>query len=323
MLDFNHLMTTPGYNVQVFLGNNAGTTVTAWQTWIKPRGINWVYMIGAGAGGGGGCGFAAPTAAAGGGGGGSGAQSSVSLPAYLIPDVLYISTGQGGNGGTGSGVNGTTGTNTIVSIEPSPITSTGTVFLFANAGSGGSGVKTQATAGPAGVAGAVTTIVAMPMAARGSYNFLAGQAGTAGGASQTAGAALTLPVTGLMVTGGTGGGGSDATAAPQFAGGAITGVGLNATFPTVGGGRAGTATVIGDGGSGGLVIKPFPMNNTVGMFHYGGTGSGGDAFAVGRISGPGGRGAPGCGGGGSGAGAAAGVGVGGPGGPGFVIIISW
>ena len=52
MLDFNHVLATPGYDLQEFYGQS-GTTLLQWQTWRKPRGVNWVYMIGVGGGGGG------------------------------------------------------------------------------------------------------------------------------------------------------------------------------------------------------------------------------------------------------------------------------
>ena len=62
--------------------------------------------------------------------------------------------------------------------------------------------------GTAGTGGAVATITNMPLAGRGVYSFFIGQAGSVGGTNATAGVQLTIPSTGLMVTGGSGGGGA-------------------------------------------------------------------------------------------------------------------
>jgi hypothetical protein len=154
-----------------------------------------------------------------------------------------------------------------------------------------------------------------PLAGRGWSQNFAGQSGSGGGLAQGPGLFLNIPTSGIMVTGGTGGGGTDFTGSAQYSGGKIFGVGLLGTFPDLPGGIAGDAApVIGGPGTNGFMVKPF-------MF-YGGTGSGGDDFDTGRGSQPGGNGAPGCGGGGSGAGNTF-VGRPGDGGDGFVYIISW
>lgn len=70
MLDFSHLVTGTNKDIQVFYAS-APTAGTAWQTWVKPRGISFVHFFVLGGGGGGGSGVvgAASTAAGGGGGG--------------------------------------------------------------------------------------------------------------------------------------------------------------------------------------------------------------------------------------------------------------
>jgi hypothetical protein len=316
MLDFSHVVSAPGVDIQSFFGNTDASgqsisNLTDWKVWTKPRGVNWVYMIGVGAGSSGAAGTVSTAAATGGLGGGSGAQTTLLMPAFFVPNQLFIQTGLGGRNASTSNTAtsasaSVAGTNTYIAIEPviSTTSNTNVFFLYASGAA-------------SGTTGGVATAMSgnFPLAGRGWFQNFAGGNGTAGGAAQAAGTALTLPTTGIMVTGGTGGGGTDATAAAQFAGGAITGVGLGGGFPTLLGGTAGaTGTAIGGPGSNGFMVKPF-------MF-YGGTGSGGDNFATGRVSQPGGNGAPGCGGGGSGAANAA-VGRPGDGGDGFVYIISW
>lgn len=78
-------------DVQVFrpLGTNTNST---WQKWYKPRGVSMVYMFTIGGGGGGGGGFSRASGAAGGGGGGGSASSaSLLIPAFFVPDILYVS----------------------------------------------------------------------------------------------------------------------------------------------------------------------------------------------------------------------------------------
>ena len=74
-------------NIKIFYA--AGTT--AWQTWQKPRGCKFIWMmcIGAGAGG-------QTTGTTGAGfGGGSGAVTRALFPANVLPDTLYIQPGVG------------------------------------------------------------------------------------------------------------------------------------------------------------------------------------------------------------------------------------
>ena len=85
MLDFGYLTANQRVNVQTF---NAATATAGsnWQTWIKPRGINFIHMLVLGGGGAGGGGAGASTAApGGGGGGGSSAQCMMLYPAWALP----------------------------------------------------------------------------------------------------------------------------------------------------------------------------------------------------------------------------------------------
>lgn len=317
MLDFNHVLATPGVDVQSFFGTSdasgqTATNITDWRIWTKPRGIKWVYMIGVGGGasGAGGTFTGASAASTGAAGGGSGAQSIVLIPAMFVPDILYVQTGLGGRQGTAitSALASVNGTATYVAIEPT-LTTTGVPQLFMLVANGAAGTT-------AGTATAMNGN--FPLAGRGWSNNFAGQNGGAAGGTQTgAGGAITLPTTGLMVTGGAGSGGKDVTAAPGGAGGAITGVGFLGTLPTHAGGVTATAALNGGNGINGRMVTPY-------MF-YGGSGGGSGAFAAtgtGSTGSSGGNGGPGCGGGASGPGYST-TGRAGNGGDGFVYIISW
>ena len=315
MLDFNHVLSTPGYNLQYFQGP-ATTTLIQWQLWRKPRGVTMVYLIGVGGGSSGGTGVNTSTTSGGGAGGNSGGQSSVLIPAMFLPDTLYIQCGSGGQGPTSSGAAGVIGVPTYVCIAPDTTLVANDTLLFANAGPVTGAVATTTTGGAAGSAAAVATIANMPLAGRGFSTFFAGQAGTAGGANGAAGTSLTPPATGLMVTGGTGGGGSGAAAA----GGAINAVSNilgQDMFSTIAGGIASPgSTPAGSGAS--FITKNYIMN-------YGGTGGGGAGASGGGLAGIGATGSPGCGGGGGGGATSTNTTnlKGGDGGPGFVIIVSW
>ena len=270
-------------------------------------------MLGIGGGGAGGTGvIGANSTAAGGGGGASGNQTRITMPLIYLPDVLYISAPAPANnaaGGTAS-----------VGIKPD-----GTVnhLILTASGGGKGGNAAGATAGSAGSAASINTLSLSPLAGSGHYLSLAGQAGIIGGTTVSA-AALTLPVTGLICTGGTGGGGLPAAAAAGTSGGAFTVPAAPSPFPPQPGGvGSATATLPADPGVAG-VIKVL-----TGLFyHYGGTGAAsthGTATGGGLVQGRGGDGIGfGCGGGGMGGaltGSSAAVQA--LGGPGYVCIICW
>ena len=115
MLDLSYFQ-NQNSNVQGFF--NGGT----WQTWIKPRGAKLVNIICQGSGAGGGGGFqSASTPRGGGGGGGTGAPARLTINANLLPNILYILPGIGGNGGLGGAPAsaGTAGQNSFVTLIPS------------------------------------------------------------------------------------------------------------------------------------------------------------------------------------------------------------
>jgi hypothetical protein len=289
------------------------TLSSQWQTWRKPRGVKNVYMIGVGGGSSGAVGANAAATNIGGAGGGSGGQTCVWMPAFFVPDVLYIQCGAGGqhpdtlvSGQTQQG-----GGPTYVAIEPSTTITPNMTVLLANGGVSG-----------AVTGGALATIAGMPLAARGFYTFFGGQAGTAGGAAGSGnGTALTFPVTGRITMGGTGGGGGGVNGGT---GGSITqpaGVPINDFFlPTQTGGTSASGATPATAGGSGIITRNFIMN-------YGGLGGGGASNTSGGVAGAGGDGAPGSGGGGSG-GSTTTAGANtlarpGNGGDGFVIVMSW
>lgn len=289
----------PGAEALEYTANSL-TAGASWHTWTKRKTASMVHILLLGAGGNGGTGVAgANSTAAGGGGGGSGGQTSVLVPAYLLPDVLFISLTYGG-----------TAAASYVSYDRT--TAAQSVIAIANAGGNG-GNAAGATAGAAGAAGAIATIATMPRAGVGFFNLLAGQAGIIGGTT-VAGAALTAPTTGLMVAGGTGGGGLPAAAAVGTAGGNFTGSGA---WPILLGGTSAGASSAGGAGATGVDAYNgiwLPTPGTGGASGGGTTGG----------SGAGGRGSPGCGGGGSG-GCITGqvVGIKGDGGMAVCLITQW
>jgi len=324
MLDISHLAGNPKYDVQVFYANSpvAGAN---WATWVKPRGINFVqfFVLSGGCGGGSGTVGAASTAG-GGAGGPSGSQAIVTFPAWAIPDILYISVGNGGLGGaavnTNPGLVGVAGVASHVAIYPDTALTAQNLLIKVNAGVVGAAAA-LAVGGTVGTAAAITLVSASPLAALGTFYSsavlslnIAGLTGTAGGAAIAA-AAFSLGTTGLIVTPGTGGAGLGAAASVGLTGGNITGAGI---FPTLPGGLAGgTTTASGGAGSNGIQ----PIRGL--WFFYGGTG-GASSGGAGGSGGRGGDGAYGSGGGGGG-GAFTGnfSGAGGKGGDGIVVATSW
>lgn len=314
MLDFSHIPLGSTADTSILVGNSTaavGTGMT-WQSWQKPRGRSMVCIILLGKGGNGGNGVVgANSTAAGGGGGGSGGMTTLTMPLAFLPDTLFFSL---------AGQQATTTVASYVAIYPSIIATpppNHTLMIANGGGNGGNG--TGATAGTAGAAGAIGTVATMPLGWQWA-KVLAGQAGIAGGGT-AAGAALTIPVTGLIVTGGTGGGGLPAAAAT----GTLAGTFTTPAQPTLFSAHTpNAATAVGttppQNGPGG-----FKLANT--LFFYGGIGGGsthGTATTTGLVGARGGEGAYGCGGGGGG-GALTGStqGIGGFGGPAIAIITCW
>jgi hypothetical protein len=277
-----------------------------WLTWRKPSGKTMAYILCIGGGGGGGGGFtrAAATSGGGGGGGGSSAQAVLLISLACLMDTLYIQVGAGGAGRSSGGGTADSGVLSYVSVAPNTA-ATNTVVFSGTAAPAGGGTGTGVAVGSAGTAGTVSTIGNALFSGIGQYQFLAGQAGAAGGAVAGAiGPPRAFPATGLMSMGGTGGAG---TTAADFAGGLIT-----AAVPSyISELRPQHALAGSNNGSGG-----YPMAYMLQFW----PGLGGASSNAG-VGGAGGIGGYGCGGGGGGAGTTGGRG--GDGGPGIVIIACW
>ena len=139
MLDFSHIQATPGVDIQSFFGDSdasgqSATNIIDWKVWTKPRGINWVYIIGVGAGasGVGGTFTGTSVASVGAAGGGSGAQSMLLIPSIFVPNQLFVQTGLGGRQGTAitSALPSVAGTATYVAIEPTTTTTSVSPLFF-------------------------------------------------------------------------------------------------------------------------------------------------------------------------------------------------
>jgi hypothetical protein len=287
MLDLSYFQ-NQNSNVQGFF--NGGT----WQTWIKPRGAKLVNIICQGSGAGGGGGFqSSSTPRAGGGGGGSGATARLTINANLLPDILYILPGIGGNGGLGGApaTAGSAGQNSFVCLIPNTSSVSNVVLRSGTtpAVAGGAGTT---VASPQSAGETISVIGNSIFANLGTFTF---QSGVIANSAGTGGGGTTTPTNYVTNSGGGGGTGN---------GGGVIARGV---FPAI------TAALVNTNGQDGpIYYKPILML-------YGGRGGGGGTSGNG---GNGGNGAPGAGGGGGGASFNTGVnaGNGGRGGDGFVII---
>jgi hypothetical protein len=317
MLDVGYFPRNLGRCEVFYLEGSVSTLGTDWQTWEKPRGKTMIDILLVGSGGNGGAGaIGAASTAAGGGGGGSGGQTRLTMPLTALPDRLYLSLASAPavTSYISIGIKLTAGAGIPTSNE---------ILITATGGVSG-GNAAGGTAGALGTAGGVATVGNMPLGWAFTTTFpstvtaLAGQAGIIG-ATTAAGGALTLPLTGLLVTGGAGGAGVGNAASTGSAGGALTGAGV---FPTIPGGTAaGSQTARpGNGGNGGRYIPGL----IYGRGGAGGGSTGGNSTGAGLVQASGGNGAPGCGGGGSGGAFTGSVaGVVGRGGPAFCLITVW
>jgi hypothetical protein len=280
--------------------NVSTVTNVQWQTFQVPTWATMLNIVCIGGGGAGGAGFSgtAGTARGGGGGGGSSAVTRVVVPASFVPSTLFIQVGAGGIGGSGAGGSGLL---SYVSVFPAAI-DTNFVARSGAVAAGGGGAGTVSAAGAAGSAGTVSVPNHNPYGAGGVSNYIVGQAGVLGGVHTGAvGVNQTLPNSGLFLTGGAGGAG---TQSADFAGGGFTAI--TNSYPSQ---QRPIAPAAGsNNGSAGInMFKP--------LWFFGGCG--GSASNTG-VGGAGGNGGYGCGGGGGGGGTTGGRG--GNGGDGIVII---
>ena len=277
-------------------------------TWTKPSGCNFVYMItaGAGAGGAGGYTMAAGTPGNAGSGGGSGAINTLLVPAFLIPDTLFIKVGIGSAGGPPATAQNFTAAGGPTIISAYRVQSATEYLLFSNGGNGAA--SGTGSSNPAGGTGGASAITNNTLGTIGKWQGVTGNAGANGGQANGGGTnSLTFN---FFNSGGAGGAGRTST---DVAGGSINSTYAQASAVTVVGGGAAVANATAgqnDGTNGFWIPKRF--------IFYGGGGGGASNNGVG---GKGGKGAPSCGGGGGGTGVTGGAG--GDGGDGFAVIISY
>ncbi len=304
--DLFHLPPEFRGDVQIFTRPCTVTDIQ-WETWRKPRGVSMTHIICIGGGGGGGGGFTRSVGNAGGGGGGGGSSGivTVTIPTFLLPEILSVQVGAGGAGVLSGGGTAPSGVLSFVAVAPNA-TATNVIARSGAVAATGGATGLTGGVGVQGVASTLALIATMPRAGLGQYTMIAGHDGTGGGAHTGAnGTTMTIPATSVCCMGGTGGGGAQSG---DFTGGPITAIAgsyLSEQRPIPS--AAGTT---GAGSGGPQVWEPF--------FSFGGMGGSSSNAAAGCA---GGNGAYGAGGGGGGAGTTGGRG--GDGGSGIVMIISW
>ena len=312
MLDALHI-NDGSYNRRIFYAGGTGTTY--FQTWSKPRNVNFVhfFVLGGGSGGGGGQSSTTGTARRGGGSGASAGFVTGLFSANMLPDTLFINVGAGGAGGAGltSPTNGASGALSYVMIYPDTgFTATNVVLQSGAAGPTGgvAGTTNPANGGTAGTVWAGTGSILQDLGLISAY---AGQNGVVG---QTTPVPTNISISGITTGGGVGAGTNGAT--PQN-GGNIVGGGI---VPTISGGTSASTTTV--NGSGGY-MSSIPSVSGLAYRQLIFTGGAGGASSNAGAGGDGGNGAYGCGGGGGGAGVTNLGGAGGRGGDGLVIITCW
>lgn len=287
MLDLSHI---PSQQQQNFTFYSLGAGV--WQTWNKPRNAKMIEIFCLGGGAGGAITTIGTGARAGGNGGGAGGIVRGIIPAFLLPDTLYILVGKGGVGSTTNNTAGGVGGISYIGLQPSISEQT---LICKSSTTAPNNTATGAT---------ISTVALSAFGNLGLFTAIAGVGASAGGTSTPTQGGSQASLGTSIITGGGGGGGK--TAATFAAGGNITSASVLLTSQ-VNGGIADAQN--GDSGYGTLI----PFCGTGGA---GGAGRQGDSGAGGN----GGNGFYGCGGGGAG-GTTTVTGLrGGNGGDGLVII---
>jgi hypothetical protein len=289
MLDTSHI---PSQQQSTFTFYATGN----WQTWQKPRNAKMIEIFCLGGGGGGGHCTIAGGGSIGAGGGSSGGITRGIIPAFLLPDTLFIFVGKRGLGGIVSGGAGGDGSISYVSVTPTVVEQTLICKSSTTAGNGGSGTGTGGTA---------PTIATTSLSAFGNlglFTAIAGVAGSSSNAGSTPGTSQAA-LGSNIITGGAGGGGK-------------TSVG---TFGT-GGNISSASAVLTTQVNGGVAAGENGANGYGTLIPFCGTGgAGGAGIFGGGTGGKGGKGFYGCGGGGGGGGNVVGS-NGGDGGDGLVKI---
>jgi hypothetical protein len=228
-----------------------------WQTWEKSRGAKMIQILCVGSGAGGTQAAAGVGGASGGRGGSSAGISRVMIPAFLLPDTLFIQVPVGGVIGGNGGIS---------YVALAPVTTS-------------SALVAASSATVAGPTTAATIATATAFNSLGLFISIAGVAGAAGGIQTTGPSTNALATT--VLTGGAGGAG-------KISGGAFNGGNINGAgpLPTISGSIANATNT---GNSGVYLLQPFCAT--------GGAGGGSSTGNVGYNGGDGAYGCGGGGGG--------------------------
>lgn len=300
----------------IFTSTDQTTTLSsvyrATQRWEKPKGINFVYgmLINAGTGGGGGYSFGAGTAGGGGGGGAPGNTIQFLQPAYLVPDVLFMTVAKGGAGGAAATAGGypSLSTGMWYSVVGSAAAATRMYYAFPSStpsGTTSGRAGTISAGGNGGTAYTISSTTTQPgIMGFSNYNLTTTLTGSAGGFAATG---TSVGFQGRPA-GGAGGGGVSAGVA--YAGGDVI-------APSTSGQSIWNQNLLGGANTGVLGSNGITLFNPT-FFSLPGAGGGANASGIG---GRGGDGGIGCGGGGGGAGTTGGAG--GNGGDGLIILVCW
>ncbi len=307
-----------------FFPGSLATGAAGWQTWTIPRNATFVYLlcVGGGASGAGGQSSGASTLGGGGGGGGSGAKARLLIPASFLPKTLYLSPGAGG-AGVAAATAGNPGVLSYVSDQPGATAVQDLILVSGTLPATGPVLPVGASSA-AGAAETIATNTGQVYSGLGIWTAIAGQAGTAAGASAGAGVNGAWGAVGIFCSGGTGGGTTNTTTGQgsggligEVAGGLVSG---NLPGGVAGGGRGNNGqtfeTLI--GGTLGSIVDAGQLFATLG-----GTGGGAKASGTAGDGGSGGYGSGGGGGGGGGGTSGGTGGRGGAGGPGFILVSWW
>jgi len=281
-------------NMSIFYANGS-----AWQTWKKPRKCQYIWIMCIGSGGGGASGSSGTSAANT--GGGSGAVTRALFNASLLPDILFIQIGVGGNPGS-------LGNRSFVSITANTTTTNLVVVSGTVAASGGQTGDSGITA--AGETAATTTSAALLSLS----NFISTPGVSTTGFVGIPASFNITPLTSQITSPGAPGAGQPADNSGQYNGGSIL---LSTISPLISGGTGSivSGATAGNGADGITSWKPF--------FSTGGAGGGSTVnTSSSGFGGNGGKGGIGSGGGAGGSGRTN-AGNGGKGGDGLVIIVSF
>jgi len=288
-------------NWKVFYAVQGTDTTTGWQSWMKPPGCAWIYILLISSGGGGGRPNNGSLTIASG-GGASGGHTRLLIPAFTVTDILYVRPGSGGLGATSPGAGGN-GVFSYVAMQPNTAVAN---TLIAQGGGGGATGAASALGGSGGIS-AITTPAVQCLGLFTGQDTVSGSAGAQ--TLNSSGSSITQSSVIITTIGGGGGNGTGA--------GAI--INNNVVYPSIAGGIGSTG---GNGNNGFQLgamwtpgLKSFPL------IFSGGSGGGGSS-AVGGTAGNGGNASYGGGGGGGGSCTDAGgtSGNGGNGGDGIIFI---